>query len=563
MKPFHDEIKALLEPVLGGEITIEMPPNPEMGDFAVPCFLFSKAKRKAPQMIATEALAAIKDKPLELIDKVETAGGYINFFVKPSALAESVLAEAWNRGADYGRGNTKDERVMIEYPSPNTHKSLHVGHLRNMALGLALVNISRFAGYPTLTANYINDTGTHVATSVWAYVNFYEGKEPEQGRGQWLGDLYVDAVARLELDPALKDQVYLVHRKIEGGDPKMIQAWEKTRQWSLEEMNETFKEMGLTFEHWYFDHELFEAGKAIVQELVDSGIAKESEGAIIVDLEPYKLGVGLILKSDGSALYITKDLALAKEKFNQHKIDRSVYVVGSEQQLHFKQLFKILELWGFNQAKKCYHMSYDLVMLPEGKMSSRAGNVILYRALADAVREKSYEEVQKRHPEWPEHDILKAREQISMAAMKFPMINQDTNKTIIFDIEKALDFYGETGPYCQYAHARACSVLKKSDIKVSEKVDFSVFKEPEELALLKLIAAFPEIVQSSANQYRPMNISRFCLDISQAFSNFYEKCPIIKADSATKKSRLLLLECSRVTLKNALGLIGIESPDQM
>ena len=328
-------------------------------------------------------------------------------------------------------------------------------------------------------------------------------------------------------------------------------------------MQAVFKELGVTQEHWFFDHDFVEPGKVIVDELLKEGVAKESEGAIVVDLEPYKLGVALLLKSDGSSLYFTKDLALAKRKFTDHNIDRSVYVVGSDQALHFKQLFKVLELWGFEQARKCYHLSYDLVMLPEGKMSSRKGAVVLYRALADAVREKAYEEVQKRHPEWPEHDIMKAREQIAMSALKFPMINHDTNKTIIFDIEKALDFYGETGPYCQYAHARACSVLKKSDIKVSEKADFSVIKEPEEMALLKLIAAFPVLVQSAADQYRPMNISRFCLDLSQTFSNFYEKCPIIKADSATKKARLLLLECSRVTLKNALGLIGIDAPDQM
>ncbi|MEK6874504.1 MAG: arginine--tRNA ligase [Nanoarchaeota archaeon] len=558
MQIFIDEITRLVKRVIKEPIQVEIPPVPEFGDFALPCFKFTKTN---PVHKAQEIAKAIK--PSKLIDVIEAKGPYVNFYVNKEALARIVLTQIWEQDLQYGKGAIRSEKVMVEFSQPNTHKAFHIGHLRNVCLGDALVRIMRYSGYPVIAANYINDTGAHVSKCIWAYLKFFKGKEPLEGKGEWLGQIYAHASKQLEENPEYKQEVDYIHQQIEKSNPEFIEIWETTKEWSMDDFFDIYKKLQVHFDAWFFDNELIEPGKVIVQELVDKSIAIIDQGATIVDLNRYKLDVALILKADGTSLYVTKDLALAKQKFEQFKIDKSIYVVAAEQSMHFKQLFKILEIYGFSQAKKCYHLSYELVMLKEGKMSSRAGNIVLYSEFASKVESFARSEVDQRHSQWSAQDKDVAVHQVTLGAIKFGMIYQDANKVITFDPQKSIDFTGETGPYCQYAHARTCSVLKKSPEQVMSSVDFSLLSHECEIELIKLLGRFPLVVATSSQTYTPSILCRYVLDVSQAFNDFYETCPIIKAEDKIRHARLNLLNATRVVLRIALALLGIPAPEQM
>lgn len=559
MHIFEEKVKELLD--VKGEIVLEYPPDPEMGDIAFPCFSLAKGKKKNPVEIAKEIASKIKKHAY--IDEVKAIGPYVNFFVNKAKLAELVLLDVFKQDEKYGMGKKKKEKIMVEYSGPNTHKAFHVGHLRNTVLGDALVSILRFYGHNVLAANYLNVTGTHVAKCIWWFQKKYKGKAPAGNRGEWLGKIYGEAAQKLKDNEEAMKEVYDIHRKIEEGDPEIIKVWEETKGWSIDDFNNIYSDMGVVFDSWFYDNDLIEPGKAIVADLMKKKIAEESEGALIVNLKEEKLEVGLVLKSDGTCLYLTKDLGLAKLKFDNYKIDKSVYITGTEQILHFKQLFRILELYGFKQAKQCFHLHYELVMLKKGKMSSREGTVILYSTLRDALRKAAEKEVKQRHEAWNTDEITEAVHALTQGAMKFSMLEQDSNRVIHFDVKEAIAFEGETGPYCQYAFARCCSVLKRSEIKVTEKINFSLLTHEKEKALLKLLSLFPSKIEEAAEHYKPALIARYLILLSQTFSEFYEHCQILKEKKELKKARLLLLECTRIVLRNCLDVLGMPAPHQM
>ncbi len=302
----------------------------------------------------------------------------------------------------------------------------------------------------------------------------------------------------------------------------------------------------------------------LAKELLKKGVAKESEGALIVDLQEYNLGIYVILTKEGHAVYHSKDLALAELKLKEFKnLDKSIHVVGKEQELYFKQLFKTFELIKSKLAGKSYHLIYGLVMLPEGKMSSREGNIILYRDLIQSMMNKALEEVKKRHPEWSKTDIEKSAQNIAFGALKYSMINRENNKEIIFDWEKSLEFEGATGPYIQYAHARICSILKKYNKPVSNSIDFNQLSQPEESSLIKKLEEFPLILQHSASTYKPYLLANYVFELAQLFNEFYHKYNILKEDENIKKARILLIFCIQQVLENGLKLLGIEAPEKM
>jgi len=559
MHIFEEKVKELL--AVKGKIVLEYPPDPKMGDIAFPCFSLAKEQKKNPVEIAKDIASKIKKHAY--IDEVKAIGPYVNFFMNKAKLAELVLLDVFKQDEKYGMGKKKKEKIMVEHSGPNTHKAFHVGHLRNTVLGDALVSILRFYGHNVLAANYLNVTGTHVAKCIWWFQKKYKGKAPAGNKGEWLGKIYGEAAQKLKDNEEAMKEVYDIHRKIEGGDPEIIKVWEKTKGWSMDDFNNIYSDMGIVFDSWFYDNDLIESGKAIVADLMKKKIAEESEGAIIVNLEKEKLEVGLVLKSDGTCLYLTKDLGLAKLKFDNYKIDKSIYVTGTEQILHFKQLFKILELYGFKQAKQCFHLHYELVMLKKGKMSSREGTVILYSTLRDALRKAAEKEVKQRHKAWNTGEITEAVHALTQGAMKFSMLEQDPNKVIHFDVKEAIAFEGETGPYCQYAFARCCSVLKRSEIKVGNKINFSLLTHEKEKALLKLLSLFPSKIGEAAEHYKPALMARYLILLSQTFSEFYEHCQILKEKKELKKARLLLLECTRIVLRNCLDVLGMPAPHQM
>jgi arginyl-tRNA synthetase len=329
--------------------------------------------------------------------------------------------------------------------------------------------------------------------------------------------------------------------------------------------------LGVKFDEIFFESDVEKNGKKIVEELLKKGVAKMSEGAVIVDLSEYGLDVFLVLRSDGTALYSTKDLELAEEKFLKYKIEKSVYVVGSEQKMYFSQLFKTLELMGFPNARKCHHLSYELVMLEEGKMSSRHGNVVTYRSLFSEVYAKALLEIEKRHPEWKKKEKEDAGRKIAIAAMKFGMLNQDNNKPIVFNIEKALDFEGDTAAYVQYAYTRASSVMRKNEEENREKIslkdyksaDFSKLSSDSEKELCKKLSEFAPVCEKAAEEYKPFLLPKYLLELSKNFSAFYNECQIVKAEKETRKARILLLESARIVLRKGLELCGIDVLEKM
>ncbi|MBU7033203.1 MAG: arginine--tRNA ligase, partial [Theionarchaea archaeon] len=509
----------------------------------------------------SEALAAELDFG-EIVDRIESVNGYINIYLNTNRYSRTLISSIVE--GEFGRGEKKADRIMVEYSQPNTHKAFHIGHLRGTCLGAALVNILRYAGYEVVAANLINDTGSHVARWLWCYLTYHRGEEPPQRKSKWLEDIYVEASRRLREDPSGEREVKNILQLLEQRDREIVDLWEKSKQWSLEEFYRIYDELGVQFDVYFFDSQLYEEGKHIVGELLEKRIAEESSGAIIVDLDRhlgthdvYKTYVAL--RSDGTALYQTKDLALARRKFTDYNIDRSIYVVGSEQKLHFNQVFKTLELYGFNQAKKCYHLSYELVMLKGGKMSSRMGNIIFYDDLYEDVFSEALQEVEKREivQENKEHTARI----VSLGALKFSMLKKDNNKTILFDPKEAVNFEGQTGAYIQYAHARASRILEKEAATIKEIIFEELTKE--EKNLLELLAAFPDMIHQAAENYKPSILANHIFDCAKAFNEFYHACPVLQADPPLKKARLALVLATRKILRTGLNIMGIEAPERM
>jgi len=545
---------------------LEVPRATELGDFALPCFRLAAQLKKDPKLIAKDIASHIKIPKGSLVKSVKVAGPYVNFFLSSSNLAEQILGEVYKAKDQFGSGTKKKEKLMVEgFGQPNTHKALHIGHLRNICLSDSLSKVLKFSGWLVLTANYVGDVGTHVAKVMWYMQKYhlFHSHTKQKNKGEWLGKLYAEAVKKVKDHTEYQKEVSEIHQKLEQKkDKELLKLWKTTREWSLQEFKRIYKELGVEFDTWFFESEVEQSGKKLALELLKKKIARKDQGALLVDLSDWGLDVFLVLKSDGTALYSTKELALAKLKFEKFKIDRSIHVVGSEQSLYFKQLFKTLELMGFKQAENCYHLAYELVMLATGKMSSRSGEVVLYSDLIDQAKSRALEEVKKRNPKLGKKAELIA-EKIALAALKYGMLKQAPNKVITFDWERALEFQGDTGPYLQYSLVRANKILEKVKAKPSLKVDFDLLKTTKEAELIKKIAGFKEIVAKAAEQYAPYLIANYSYELTQVFNEFYEACPVAQADKKVKEARTLLVWAFAQTLKNALILMGIEEVEVM
>lgn len=546
---------------------VEINPIPFKGDWGFSTTIAFKiaGRQKKDFKTALKEISENLADNLEFTDeisRVETVNGYINVYVNTNAYAHHLITTIVK--GDYGKGEKRGDKIMVEYSQPNTHKAFHIGHLRNVCLGAALIDILQYAGYEVVSANLINDTGSHVAKWLWCYKNYHTGDEPPEKKGKWLEDIYVEATNRLKEHPEYEKKVQETLQKLEQKDKEITALWEQSKQWSMEEFYRIYTELDVGFDVYFYDSTLYEEGKEIVKQLLKKGIAKESEGAVIVDLDDqlgtddvYKTYVAL--RSDGTALYQTKDFALAKRKIEDYGIDRSIYVVASEQRLHFMQVFKTLELAGFEQAKKCYHLSYELVMLKGEKMSSRLGNVVFYDDLYKEVFEEALKEVEKR-------DIVQKNKEetariVSMGALKFSMLRKDNNKIIVFDPKEAVNFEGQTGAYVQYSYARASRILEKEPADVTD-MSFKTLTI-EEKNLLEMLAVFPETVEMAAERYKPSMIATYVFDTAKAFNEFYHACPVLKADEKTKKARLALVLATTVVLQKGLHLLGIKAPQRM
>jgi arginyl-tRNA synthetase len=543
---------------------LEIPPEERLGDYALPCFPFAKELKRAPNLVAKELAAKVV--PDAVIAKAEAAGSYLNLFLNRETVIRSAVTQILKEKERYGAGGHKKERVMIEYSQPNTHKAFHVGHLRGTSIGEALARILRHAGFDVVQANYSGDTGMHVAKWLWCYTRFHKGEGPPKGeKGAWLASIYVEAVKRLDEKPELQADVDRVNLALdEGKEKELLRLWKETRQWSIEEFKRIYKELDARFDVWWFEREMEARAKAVSRELVKKGIAEVSDDAVIVNLEKEGLGVWVLLRKDGTPLYSAKDLALAEKKFTEYRIGRSVYVIGRAQALHMQQLFRTLELMRFEQAKRCFHLDYEEVRLPEGKISSRTGQNILYTDVRDEVFAYTEKEVRSRHDDWSDEKIQGVVKAVAVCALKFEMVYRDHNRPIVYDVAKVCDFEGDTGPYVQYTHARCNSILAKLGKKPTvQGAAFRALTTDHEYRLAKELLRFPAAVEEIASHLYPSSLAKYGLELSKALNMFYHECRVIGEQPEVENGRALLVEATRIVLEQSLTLLGIEAPKQM
>lgn len=564
MQKLKEEVIKLLQGAgLKGDINIIIPPNPEMGDLAFATFELAKAQQKNPFEITRELKIKIMEiGGFDFVERIEAAGPYLNFYLKTSELAKSVINEITDKGESFGKAKRKQkEKVMIEYSQPNTHKEFHIGHLRNVCIGSSLVNIFRSSGYKVFSTNYIGDVGAHVAKCLW-YIKKFNKQIPDENKGKWLGQMYTEASQVLEDKPEYKSEIQEVQVKLEGGDKEFVKFWKESKEWSLQEFKRIYGLLGVKFDVWFYESEVEKPGKEMVAELLKKGIAQTGEGgAIIVDLSQYGLDTFLILKSDSTSLYATKDLALAKKKFADYKIDKSIMVVDFRQEFYFKQLFKTLELAGWKKDLK--YVGYEFVKLPEGAMASRTGNVVLFDDLFNDVFVTEMEEVKSRHADWDIKKVEDTARVLALGALKFDMLKHPVDKVIVFNKQEALSFDGYTAPYVLYVVARINSLLKKSKIKI-KKVDFKLFKEPEEKQLLVLMSQFDEIIRKSLENFNPSVVIKYCFDLAKQYNDFYAKHSVLSAVTPEIiNARLTLSSSVKQVLENGLGLLTIDTVEEM
>ena len=495
---------------------------------------------------------------------METVGAFLNIFIDKKHLAQFVLKNIFNGGFLKSK-EAKNERVMIEYSQPNTHKEFHIGHVRNVCLGDSLCRLLSYEGYDVVPVNYIGDEGTHVAKCLW---KIKESKQelPTANKVKWYGEKY--AQANKDISSAKEDQKQTIQRELstilsnlesKSGDD--YDLWLKTRKDCLEDFNKIYKWIDAKFVHFFYESEVSEESQSIVEEYIDKGIFKESQGAWGVDLEKDKLGFFMARKSDGTTLYITKDLALARRKFEQFKIDRSVYVVGSEQKFHFQQLFKVLELMGFEQASQCYHLSYGHVVLASGKMSSRHGNTFTCQDLIENTLNDLDEKLERYKDTWTQDKIKDTAHKLAVGAIRYGMLSSDPNKEIVYDPENWISFEGDSGPYLSYSYSRAKSILRKSQIDEESLVNYFDLEHDVEFQLLRFIYNFNAAVSKSCQQSKPSLLAHHLYDMSKCFNKLYAKVKILEASN--KESKLALIKAFTLTLKQGLSLLGITPPEKM
>lgn len=561
----RQEIDRLLSSIgLPADTPLTTPPKLEMGDLAVPCFALAKEQGKNPAALAQELAVKAASSVGGLIAKVEAQGPFVNAVFDPGELARLVLSEIKQAGDAYG--NTvlvKPKKILIEYPSQNTHKEFHIGHVRNTCIGNTLVQLYRKAGYEVMPINYLNDFGAHVVKCLWGIKKFHANEEPPANKQRWLGQIYAEANGYLKSHPEDQDEVDDLQVKLERRDPSVWSDFEKTRAWSIAGFEKLHEELKIKHEAMLFESDLKNKGQEIVDELLSKGIASVGErGAIIVDLTPYKLEVALLRKSTGAGLYMTADLVLAEEKFRRFPADESITITGFEQNFYFAQLFKILELAGFRD--KITHIGYGLVTLPEGKMSSRSGNVILYEDLRNAINEKITQELLNRHSDWSQERAQSVSLALTLAVVKYTIQKHEAAKTIVFNLDEATSFEGMNAPYILYAVARMNSLLRKAGVvQNTSGVSYEMLGDPREKRLLTLMAGYGDMLAKALENYNPSVAAKYCFDLAQAFNDWYAQCPIISDDAALSGSRLALTEGVRTVLVQALRVLTIETVDEM
>ena len=535
-------------------------PESQFGDFSVSCHKFAKDLKMSPQEIAQKLSETLKDK---LIAKTEAIAGYLNIFVDSGMLSKEVLSDILNQENAYGSSKITKQKIVLEYSSPNTNKPLHLGHARNNILGMSLSRLLESQGAEVIKTQIINDRGIHIMKSLVAYQKLGNNETPESAGMK--GDHFVGKYYVLFDEETMMDEAQEALRKWEAGDAKVVKLWEQMNKWVYEGYEDTYRDLGSEFDKDYYESEIYKSGKEIVaQGILKDVFKKEEDGSVSINLEDIDLDKKILQRADGTSIYITQDLALAVERQKEFKADSLIYVVGQEQEYHFKVLFEILKRLGYEWAKNLRHLSYGLVFLPEGKMKSREGKVVDADDIIAEVEDLAAKEIKKRFPEISDAELGQRSDAIGLGALKFMLLRVTPSQAIHFDPKEAISFEGSTGPYVQYVFARISSILENMELPEIDDVDFSLLAEKEEKELVLKLMQYPEVLSSAAENYNPSALCNYLLELSQIFNSFYHKHSVLKAEGGTvRDARLCLIASARIVLKNGLNILGIEAVSKM
>jgi len=550
------------------------PPNDNLGQIAFPCFSFAKTLRMGPPQISSKIAEELVKASNPYIKKINPTGPYLNFELNIAEIGKSVFSEILS-----GKFFTKEllrnaPATLLEYSQPNTHKELHVGHMRNLCLGNTLSNLYKYTGHKFYGVTYPGDVGTHVAKCLW-YLKKFSPEMPtnDEDKGSWLGNLYSTAHNKLESERGTETEesnrveLTKILKEIESGSGEYFELWTETRVWSLDLMKKLYSWAGVEFDRWYFESEMDSPSVELIKRYYDEGKLTKDQGAIGMDLSEDKLGFCLLLKSDGNGLYATKDVLLAQKKFEEYNIQKNLYIVDVRQSLHFKQVFKVLEKVGFEAAKHCEHIDYEFVEVPDGAMSSRKGNIVPLMDLIKNMEEtitKNY--LEKYRGDWSDEEIKTTATNIANGAIKYGMVRMDNNRKIVFEMNEWLKLDGESGPYLQYVYARINSLCHKLEFKKLDisSINWSTLSKIQETRLAYQLTRFNDIVVDACLNHKTPLLTSYLYDTCKLYNSFYAECSVANAETPElKNARLALSRATAEVVKNGLALLGVNAPNRM
>ena len=553
----EDEIKSM----------IEIPQDQSIGDYAFPCFRLAKTMRKAPNLIAAELAEKLQGE--KLFSEVSPVNAYVNMFVSREEMMKSTVSEVLEEKENFGRSDIGgNKKVIVEFSSPNIAKPFHIGHIRSTVIGNSLSKIYDALGYDVFKINHLGDYGTQFGKMICAYRRWGNREDVINSPIKTLLGYYTKFHVEVEEHPELEDEARAIFTKLEQGSKEEVELWQWFREESLKEFQRVYDMLGIEFDSYNGESFYSDKMPRFEKELSDKGLLQESKGAQVVDLEKYKLGTALIKKSDGSSLYITRDIAAAVYRKENYDFYKNIYVVATQQNLHFQQLFKIIELMGYDWANQCVHVPFGMVRLEEGTMSTRHGRVVFLEDVLNGAIEKTREIIEEKNPNI--ENLEEITSQVGIGAVVFNELSNNRIKDYTFKWDQILNFDGETGPYVQYTHARCASLLRKAGEDIVAKaqdpknVDFALLaKSDSAYELTKLIYAFPGVVEQAGEKYEPSIITRHIIDIAQCFNKFYHDEHIIVDDEVEKTSKIALVIATKRVIATGIGLLGMKAPERM